>query len=82
MSADNWARPVPLDGGSMRPFRVKKMWNGSGWTYYKRWENFTRLERNRWHDENPDAEAPPPKKIVATNIPQFRAGEPKPKRPK
>ena len=70
----------------MRPYRVKKMWNGTGWTYYKRWENFTRREREAWFKEReeilPELEGnykfvePAPKQVVATRVPQFQAKEP------
>lgn len=65
-------------------YRAKKMWNGQGWTYYKRWENFTRTERKKYFEEReeilPDLEGivhrppePDPRQIVATRIPQKRA---------
>ena len=41
---------------------VRSLWNGTSWVYVKRWENFTRSERNRWREKNPNAEHDPPAK--------------------
>lgn len=55
------SKPAAMD----KPAPMPPMWNGTGWTHYKRWENFTKQERLDWFEKHPKVDEPPDKSVQA-----------------